>query len=251
MDEQHLKLERRLFIVSETIRLVERAFAHWDDATLKPDEFDQLAESFFEKATKAESRHDFQKVMWELLGQLRNAHSWYFDKLAPEPEHGGLSFSLLEMKDEWVVNRDLADMLNSGDLVLAIEGKHPSEWFKELERYTGIANKMSQNIRVNDMLSYFIHSKSVEVEIEDQSKSRKTIIVPRLASNDERYNLYKKPSETEGKWIQDGKIAYISIPSFNDSKFERRALELVEEYSHAQTIIVDVRGNGGGQRQAS
>ncbi|REE94644.1 tricorn protease-like protein [Paenibacillus taihuensis] len=94
MAEQHLKLERRLFIVSETIRLVERAFVHWDDARIDPDKLDQMAEEFFQKATEAETRLDFQKVMWELFGRLRNGHSWYFDKLTPEPENGILSIFL-------------------------------------------------------------------------------------------------------------------------------------------------------------
>ncbi|MCM3293128.1 S41 family peptidase [Paenibacillus sp. MER 180] len=246
MDEKHLQLDRRLFIVSETIRLVERAFIHWDDANLKSDELDQMAETFFEKAVEAETRLDFQKVMWELFGRLRNAHSWYFDKLKPAPENGSLSFSLLELKEQWVVNRDLTDTLKSGDLVLSIEGKHPSEWFKAIEPYTGITNKISQNIRANQLLSSFIHSKSIEVEIEDQNNSRRTVILPRLARNDDRFNLSPKPLETEGKWIQEGKVAFIRIPSFGEPKYEQRALELVQEYGHAQTIIVDVRGNGGG-----
>lgn len=220
----------------------------WDDAKLKADELDQMAEAFFEKATEAETRFDFQKVMWELFGWLRNGHSWYFDKLTPEPENGSFSFSLLELEqeDEWVVNRDIADILKSGDLVLLIEGKHPSEWFKELEPYTGIANKISQNTRTNHFLPYFIHSRSIEIEIEDQYNSRKTIILPRLARNDARLELSKKPSETEGKWIQVGKVAYIRIPSFGESKFEKCALEFIQEYCRTQTLIVDVRGNGGG-----
>jgi carboxyl-terminal processing protease len=246
MDEQPIKLERRLFIISETIRLVERAFVHWDDAKLNSDELDQLAETFFEKAMEAETRLDFQKVMWKLFGQLRNAHSWYFDKLAPEPENGRLSFSLLGLKDDWIVNRDVSDILKSGDLVLSVEGKHPSEWFEELEQYTGIANKVSQNIRTNHFLPYFIHSETIEVEIEDPNNFRRSVNLPRLARNDEQLHLSKKPLETEGKWIQDGKVAYIRIPSFGEPKYEMRALAFVQEYCQAHTLIVDVRGNGGG-----
>jgi carboxyl-terminal processing protease len=247
MGEQLIKLERRLLIVSETIRLVERAFAHWDDAKLNSNELDQMAETFFDKAKEAETRFDFEKVMWELFGQLQNAHSCYFDKLTPEPENGNFSFSLLELqKDQWVVKRDVTNSLKSGDLVLSIEGKHLSDWCKELESYTGLANKISQKIKASSMLPYFIHSKTIEVEIMDQNNSPRTVILPRLARNDIRFNSYKKPSETEGKWLQEGKLAYIHIPSFMEPKYENRALELVQEFFKAQTLIVDVRGNGGG-----
>ncbi|WP_159065751.1 S41 family peptidase [Gorillibacterium timonense] len=246
MDEQHLKVERRIFIVSETIRLIERAFVHWDDAKVKPDELDQVAETFFEKAVEAETRFDFAKVMWELFGLLRNAHSGYSDTRIPEYGNEVLSFSLLELKDEWVVNRDAANILKSGDLVLSIEGKSPSEWSKELEIYTGLANNTSQHSRTEFFLPYFIQNKSIEVEIEDQNHSRKTVMLPRLARNDERFHVTNQPSETEGKWIEKGKVAYIRIPSFGEPHYENRAVELVQEYGHARAIIVDVRGNGGG-----
>ncbi len=247
MDEQErIQLERRLLIVSETIRLVERAFIHWEDAKLRSDELDQMAETLFEKAAEAETRADFQKVMWELFGRLRNAHSWYFDKLAPEPENGSLSFSLLELGDEWVVNRDVSDILQSGDAVFSIGGKHPSEWCKELEPYTGLANRISQNIRTNHALSYFISNATIEVEIEDRNNCRKTVILPRLTRNDDRLRTTTQPSETEGKWLRDGKVAYIRIPSFAEPKYEKRALEFVKEYRQAQALIIDVRGNGGG-----
>ncbi|REE94645.1 peptidase S41-like protein [Paenibacillus taihuensis] len=144
------------------------------------------------------------------------------------------------------MNRDVTKLVKSGDLVLSIEGKHPSEWFKELEPFTGISNKASQHIRTNYYLPYFIHTKSIEVEIVDQNNSNKTMFLPRLARDDARFDLSKKPSETEGKWIKEGKAAYIRIPSFGAPKYENRALEFVQEFCHAQTLIVDVRGNGGG-----
>lgn len=246
MNEQRIALERRLLIVSETIRLVERAFIHWEDATIKPDELDPFAETFFAKAAEAETRSDFRKVMWELFGRLRNAHSWYFDKLAPEPAHGIVGFAMLKIGDEWVVHRDITDMLTSGDAVMSIEGKHPSEWCKELEPYIGIANENSQRIRMNYFLSHFIPGETFEVEIEDRHGSRRKVILPKLAQDDERILALNQSSETEGKWLREGQVAYVRIPGFGDPTYENRALELVQEYREASALIIDVRGNGGG-----
>jgi carboxyl-terminal processing protease len=64
--------------------------------------------------------------------------------------------------------------------------------------------------------------------------------------DDKRFQTTSKPSETEGKWLQEGKVAHIRIPSFMRPRFEEKALEFVELYSRAQAIILDVRGNGGG-----
>ena len=52
--------------------------------------------------------------------------------------------------------------------------------------------------------------------------------------------------KTKGKWLTENRIAYIEIPSFDGSPFEEGALELVNQYKDAETLIVDLRGNGGG-----
>jgi len=52
--------------------------------------------------------------------------------------------------------------------------------------------------------------------------------------------------KTESKWIEPDKIAYIKVPSFNKQEFEKDAVEQLKGFIHAQAIIVDVRGNGGG-----
>ncbi len=246
MEEQRIQLDRRLFIVSETIRVIERGFAHWEDALLKSDTLGQTADLFFAKAKEAESRSEFQTVMWELFGQLRNAHSWYFDKLVPKPQKGSLGLSVFELNDEWVVNGDKSGLLTEGDVVLSIEGKHPSEWIKELEPYMCFANPVSRNIRTMQMLPYFIHSATIEVQIEDQNRTQRTVMVPRIAYNDERFLTGKHPSETEGKWLREGKVAYVRIPGFDDPRYEKLALQFVQEYRQVQTLIIDVRGNGGG-----
>jgi carboxyl-terminal processing protease len=50
----------------------------------------------------------------------------------------------------------------------------------------------------------------------------------------------------EGRWMEPGRIAYIRVPSFGDPANEQAAIDLVRQYSSASSMIVDVRGNGGG-----
>ena len=37
--------------------------------------------------------------------------------------------------------------------------------------------------------------------------------------------------ETEGRWLEPGRLAYVRVPSFMEPQFEKRAVELVREYS--------------------
>jgi carboxyl-terminal processing protease len=41
-------------------------------------------------------------------------------------------------------------------------------------------------------------------------------------------------------------VAYIRVPSFGDTVYEKTAIDLVRQYAKAPTLVVDVRGNGGG-----
>lgn len=67
---QELSLKERLLILSETIRMTEKAFAHWESATITPDELGEAAKEFFDKAAAAGNRADFQKVMWAYFGSF-------------------------------------------------------------------------------------------------------------------------------------------------------------------------------------
>jgi carboxyl-terminal processing protease len=57
---------------------------------------------------------------------------------------------------------------------------------------------------------------------------------------------YPEPRPLEARWIKEPSIAYIRIQSFEDPKYEDFALNAVRQYRNAQTIVFDVRGNGGG-----
>ncbi|BFH65384.1 S41 family peptidase [Paenibacillus azoreducens] len=239
---QELSLEQRLLIMSESMRLTEKAFAHWENAIITPDELGVLAEEFFRKAATAEKRADFQIVMWEYFGKLRNAHSNYFDRVASFPHGGMVNFSLLLLGGAWVVKEDDSGLLRTGDEVISVEGKPLKEWLDEIGRLTGITNWRSMIGRLPYYLSHFCSEEQIKIEIMDEQSCRRSFALPRKSIDFEAQNH----GETTGRWLLHKKRAYIHIPSFNHPKFEERALGLLEEFRDASSIIIDVRGNGGG-----
>jgi carboxyl-terminal processing protease len=50
----------------------------------------------------------------------------------------------------------------------------------------------------------------------------------------------------EGRWLVADRVAYIRVGSWNDAEDRDRAMELLQEHRSAESLIVDVRGNGGG-----
>ncbi|MEO1287008.1 MAG: S41 family peptidase, partial [Chloroflexota bacterium] len=51
---------------------------------------------------------------------------------------------------------------------------------------------------------------------------------------------------TTGRWIDENDIALIHIPSFNEERFQDVALDYVEQFKDAHTIIFDMRDCTGG-----
>lgn len=137
---KELLLEQRLFILSEAIRLTEKAFAHWENAVIDPEELGDLADEFFKKAASVDNRAEFQFVMWEYFGRLRNGHSNYYDRAASFPFEGMFHLSLMELGGAWVVAKDGSGIIQPGDEVVSIAGKPMGDWLNELGRLAGITD---------------------------------------------------------------------------------------------------------------
>ncbi|QHW31506.1 hypothetical protein GZH47_12075 [Paenibacillus rhizovicinus] len=239
---QELSLEQRLIIVAETVRLTEKAFAHWENASIGPDELGNVMEEWFEKASHAERRADFQHVMWAYFSKLRNGHSNYFDRAMPFPYGGMLGLALIEADGEWVVNGDHSGLLKRGDSVLKIGGRTLGDWLEEIGSLAGMTDWRSNIARLPYYLSQLLPDERVEVEIMDQLGTRRCVSLPRKPVDFEALNQ----GETTGRRLPGTEVAYIRIPSFNHPKFEEQALLLLEEYRDSASLIIDVRGNGGG-----
>jgi len=239
---KELLLEQRLFILSEAVRLTEKAFAHWENAVIDSEELGDLADEFFRKAASVDNRADFQFVMWEYFGRLRNGHSNYYDRAAPFPFGGMVNLSIIDLGGAWVVAEDSSGIMQPGDEVVSIAGTPMGDWLNELGRLIGITDWRSMIGRFPYYFSHLYKGEEVEVLIVDEQGITRTIHMQRQPVDLAAQYL----EETTGRWMTRNEVAYIHIPNFNHSKNETRALELLEAFHNASCLIIDVRGNGGG-----
>ncbi|HEV7893312.1 MAG TPA: S41 family peptidase [Pyrinomonadaceae bacterium] len=74
-----------------------------------------------------------------------------------------------------------------------------------------------------------------------------TVVLPHSQAKAQQPRPADEPEEkTEGRWLKQNEVAYIKIPSFGALRFQEAALRLVREFAAARALIIDVRGNGGG-----
>ncbi|HTY36755.1 MAG TPA: S41 family peptidase [Bacteroidota bacterium] len=236
---QTLPLERRIYILSKTYESIPIQFAHWRTASYKPEQLDSIYQVFLKRAIETESRKEFGLLMREFIALLRNGHSWYNDNKAFSAGFP-LGFRWRLIDGRWTITHSIVEALQAGDVVEKINDKKIDQYFLELAKYFNASDERARQGRLLGMLTMILPNE-LTLDIVTRSGASKHLALNRL---------YLKPEpnvlKTESKWIMEGSVAYMKVPSFNSPEFERDALQQLKSYAQAKAIIVDVRGNGGG-----
>ena len=214
-------------------------FAHWADA---PDAaaIESAHRAYLEAALSSEDRAAFSRASMRFLATFRNGHTLFLD--LPLVRQGGtLPFSARAVGDRWVVTASRTDALRAGDVMETIDGRPFEEFFRELrpllsastEHWARHALFMRQGA-----VTVYAHLFPERFVLGLEGGRRVEV--------DRRAMPGIELGETEGRWIEPGRLAYVRVSSFIEPGFEKRAVELVREYERAAALIVDVRANGGG-----
>jgi carboxyl-terminal processing protease len=221
-------------IMSRLYNLVKMYFGHWE--ALPPDyDFDAVFDQMLEKALHTEDRREFTLQMMTLIASLQNGHSLYRDNAIQS--EAAFGFRLNYLQHQWVVTQSAYTDLPVGAVVEKLDGQPTEDFFQEHQDI--IHASSDYEARHDFSLLHMVLGDTVSLSLDDG----RTLNLKRDATLD-------TPTETSGHWLETNKIAYVRIPRFTPSHFEERALELVEEFESAPTLIVDVRDNTGGSTPA-
>lgn len=233
---QELPLLDRVYMVAKTYAAIQFYFAHWQDAS--PD-FDLEAEfpGLMEMAISTPDRFQFGMEMMRFIARLNNSHSWYRDPYmfdtAPKQ-----AYKLKYWHDAWVVVASYVETLQPGDVITHIDNRPVQDWLDQLRP---LMNASSTSIAIEKLTQYLLLfvPETYDVVLSDG----------RTVEIDHSTAIPAKPVDeqvTIGKWLEQDEIGYIYIPSFNQDHFEAKALEYVEQFKDAKSIIIDLRDCRGG-----
>ena len=228
-----LSTSDKAYIASKIYSSLQLYFAHWRGIP----KFDLDAEyrAYLNRALNARGRLDFDLVTLEFIAQLRNGHTHFFDQWLDDGRL--LGFRLSPVQGKWVVTWARDDRLKVGDIAKAIDGVDIEQFMRDKTRYIAASN---ERIALSQVASnVFLWPEQFTLSLEDGRSVHIERAKPPAQSG-------AKPQGTEGRWLVEGQVAYIKIPSFGNADYERRALDYLKEYEHAKSLIIDVRGNGGG-----
>lgn len=230
--EEKLSLQTRAYILAKTYAAVQVFFAHWQalPASATPE---KVFHHILEKGLETEDRRAFGLVMMEYLAALHNGHTWYTDPWLNKYFGQPTGFHLRFLPEGWVVWKSDIPELRPGALVTHMEGQEAESFFQQHRKYIPASSERAARLSFSGKYPLF------------------PLVLNLKLSDGREMTLDRSQSEaprrqTEGHWLDSDDIAYIKIPSFQESRFEERAIHYLREFEAAVCIIIDVRGNGGG-----
>ncbi|HYE15975.1 MAG TPA: S41 family peptidase [Pyrinomonadaceae bacterium] len=230
----NLSAEERAFVAAKIYSAVNTYFAHWQ--AVPGLDFDAEFKKYLARATRAESRLDFDLATMELVASLRNGHTAFYDRaMTTQGPWKWRGLWVTQVGGRWVVAGSQTEGVRRGDEIVAVDGKPVEEFYKENRKYLAASDERSARRRLFFQPFLF------------PEKFTLTLDGGRRVAIDRRAGTGEPPrQETEGRWLKKGELAYLKIPSFGEPRFEERALELVRQFAAAKALVIDVRGNGGG-----
>jgi carboxyl-terminal processing protease len=228
-----LETADRLVVASRLFAVVQQHFAHWEAAT--PSEVDASYRQFVTDAIRSSTRAEFTRAALRFVASLRNGHTQLFDSHA---DGRSLKFRLLEVEGQWVVVASGQAGLARGSVIRAINGEPVEAFIREAARYVHASNDRLARTHVSSYPLLFPERVVLE------TAGGVAVLVDRATP--ESAPASAPPRASEGRWLREGQVAYIRVPSFGEPVYEETAMDLVRRFSTAPTLVVDVRGNGGG-----
>lgn len=228
----NLEIKDRMFIVSKIYNLIDTCFIGGEK--FSEYNIDKIYEKFLERVIKEEDRFKFGLLMMEFLAGLKNGLTRYYDPLICKNYNCDLGFKIVSYDGKWIVKNSRIKELIDFDVVSEINGKKLDDFFNEKSKYISASSEREAKTRFSDYGILFPLKFSLKLEGGRIIFIDRTIIEP-----------FSEKIKPEGRWLKDGEIAYLKIPSFSSREIEEIAINNVNVFNNSKSIIIDLRENKG------
>ena len=228
-----LPLDQRVWMASKIYATIQSYFGHWQ--AVPEFDLDASYQKYLAKILSTDDRRKFDLATMELLAQLKNGHSDFWDEWLEDTYGQPLGFRITAIEGRQVVVKSRVAGLADGDVVRLLDGRPIDQVLSEIERYVPASSDATR--RRGAASRAFAFPPSFTLTLDDG----RTVTIDRLHQK----LAPAAPRVQEGKWLEEG-IYYLRLPSFERRQDELDAIELLKKNAHAKAMILDVRSNGGG-----
>jgi carboxyl-terminal processing protease len=238
---------------------VQDHFAHWEAVPALRRDFDARCAAYRERALATTDRREFGLLTMELLAELRNGHTSYWDTWLNRAYGRPLGFMAAPFDGRWVVTRSALPAPRPGDVLEAIDGTAIADFVAGRLRYISASSRREAEHRLFARPVLFPERFTLalaggeQVVIERSGAAQPpTAARPAAPASAAENDTGRAPPPAQpppavpARWLEEGRVAYMRIPSFGEDRFEAAALDRLREFRRAPALVVDLRGNGGG-----
>lgn len=230
-DPAHVSLQTRMRVAATIKESVQTYFAHWQ--AVPELDFDQAFDAYLAQIAKTDDRRTFDLATMALIARLENGHTnfqdaWLAQQSGPRP---GLA---VDYRDgQWVVTNSARAAIPAGSVITSIDGEPIASYYAKQRQYIAASTERARRGKLFN--SNHLFPPRFRVGLTDGN----VVTLDRNAPT-QPWNEPPVP-----KTLPAG-VAYTSIASFGQPTYEDAALAFVKAHANARAMIIDVRGNGGG-----
>ena len=225
-----ISLRDRVLMASKIYRVVSTFFPE-----LSQSKFDAAYEEYLGRILKLEDRRDFDLTTMEFIAELHDGHSWFYDNWLDKNYGEPVGFIAYPLSGKWAVVRSRLESIKVGDQIVAIDGVPIEEFVARNRKYVSASSDRDAGLSFFDTPTIFPERFRVKL-----SDGRKVTIDRKTDKKTD-----EAPAKTEGRWLTQGSVAYVKVPSFHGIETQAQALDYFKQFHDAKAVILDVRGNPG------
>jgi carboxyl-terminal processing protease len=225
-----ISLRDRVLIASKIYRIVSTFFPG-----LSQEKFDAEYAVYLDRILHTENRREFDLTSMEFIADLHDGHSWFYDNWLDQNYGQPIGFIAYPVNKKWVVIRTRIESVKVGDVISTIDGAPIDEFLARNRKYVSASSDRDAGLSFFDTPAIFPERFAVTLS------NGRAVTIDR--KNDKKKD--EPPPKTEGRWLTDGAVAYVKVPSFQGIETQAQALDYFKQFHDAKAVILDVRGNPG------
>jgi carboxyl-terminal processing protease len=228
-----LPLKERIQIAAQIRSDVQQYFAHWQGTSNL--DFDEEYSKYLDEIILTDDRRAFDLATMKLFASLANAHTDFMDNwlLRNSKPYFGLRVNYVD--HQWIVMNTQHPNLPRGTVITSVDGQPIEDFYAAKSKYIYGSDDLSRRNHLFDYLPLLETNMTFEVG----TTNGKTIRIDRR-DHSPSWLVSNVPPKIPNN------VAYTVVSSFDDPKFENDAIAFLKKNAQSKTIIIDVRGNSGG-----
>ncbi len=197
--------------------------------------FDATYKRYLGAILHTEDRRDFDLASMALVAELHDGHSWFYDRWLDQTSGQPIGFVAYPLEGKWTVVRTQLESIHPGDVISSINQQPIDQFFLQNRRFVSASSDRDAGVSFFDTPAIFPEQFSLTLA------DGRSVSINR--KNDKKSP--PPPANTEGRWLLEPSIAYIKVPTFHGIQTQAQALNYLDKFHEAKTVILDVRGNPG------